>query len=194
MKPETKTDYPVHKLIAKRWSGRAYTQKPVSEATLKSLFEAARWAPSSFNEQPWRFIITRKGSEAFDKLFSTLTKFNQSWVINAPVLVLTVSKIHFSHDNSENRHYQHDLGLAMGNLLLQATELHLNVHIMAGFNPDEAEVKFNIPNEYKAMTVFTVGYLGEPEILNGDLQKGETRKRIRKPQDDFVYYSEWKNS
>ncbi len=191
MKQKINNEYPVHEFIAKRWSGRSYSDKPVSSDTLKSLFEAARWAPSSYNEQPWRFIVTEKGTEAHDRLFSTLIKFNQSWVIQAPVLVLVIAKTHFSHNQSRNHHYMHDVGLAMGNLLMQATALNLNVHIMAGFNSQETENLFKLPSGFEAITIFTIGYRGNPDALDDDLKQREIAPGVRKLQNDFVFYEEW---
>src|SRR5690606_2421192 len=128
MDKPARTNYPIHDLLVKRWSPRAFSDRPVEPDKLRQLFEAARWAASSFNEQPWSFIVALKQDQAaFDKALSCLTEANQAWAKLAPVLVLTTVKRHFEKNGKANRVCEHDLGLAMGNLCVQATQLGLYV-------------------------------------------------------------------
>ncbi len=183
----------INSLIHNRRSLRAYSpSEEVSDNDLMSLFEAARWAPSAFNEQPWRFIYARKGSEAYDKLFASLAPGNQGWVQNAPVLVMAVVKLNSSHNETFNRHAMHDLGLAMGMLSIQATDLGLNLHQMGGFNQLEAEKVFNIPSGYEAVTITAVGYAGSPSQLPDGLAEKETSPRNRKKLSEIVFEDSWK--
>src|SRR6201999_4152871 len=128
----------VDDLIRRRWSPRAYADKDVPAAELKRLFEAARWAASSSNEQPWRFLVGRRGDETYKKIFAALVEFNQSWAKSAPVLVLSVAKKTFTGKGSPDRHNLHDLGAATANLSLQATADGLHTHSMGGFDPEQA--------------------------------------------------------
>lgn len=176
--------------IAKRWSPRAFADKPVQQEKLLSLFEAARWAASSYNEQPWRFILATKGEpEAFDKVLSCLREGNQGWAKDAPVLMLTLVKKTFSNTGGENRHARHDLGQAVAHLALQAAALDLYIHQMAGILPDRAREVFEVPDEFEVVSSIALGYVGEPESLPEDLRakEGQGRGRTRKPLSDLVF-------
>ena len=192
-KPQKDIQYPVNQLIEKRWSGRAFADKKVEDEKIQSLFEAARWAPSSMNEQPWRFILTHKGDAAHEKLFSALSPGNQLWAGKAPVLLLTVIKTVFSQNNKPNEYALHDLGLAMGQFGLQATELGLNLHQMAGFDKEKAKKLFNLPENYEPATVVALGYLGEADMLPEKYQKSELAPQTRKKIEEFAFENEWKN-
>lgn len=184
----------VHPLIHQRRSLRAYDPtKIVNDTELNSLFEAARWAPSAFNEQPWRFIFARKGSTSYQKLFNALMPGNKSWAINAPVLLLAVVKLNSSHNDQLNRHAMHDLGLAMGMLSVQATSIDLNLHQMGGFLQAEVEKDFNIPAGYEAVTITSIGYSGHTELLPEALISKESAPRVRKELSQFVFENEWKH-
>lgn len=186
------TDYPIHKLLQKRWSPRAFSEKAIDTKLLNQLFEAARWAPSSYNEQPWRFIIARKeDQEAYEKLASVMNEFNQSWAADAPVLVLGLAKTTFDLDGRDNPHAGHDLGQAIAHLTFEATNHDLYVHQMAGIVPEKARDLYEISEEYKPMTMFAIGYKGSPESLNKKMQKQETSPRIRKDLDEIVFDGEW---
>ncbi len=127
------TDYPIHDLLAERWSPYGFADRPVAQTDLRSLFEAARWAASSYNEQPWSFLVaTREDPEEFARLLSCLVDGNQGWAKAAPVLALGVVSLRFSRNNKENRAAVHDLGLAAGNLVVEATARGLCVHQMIG--------------------------------------------------------------
>jgi len=187
------TQYPVHELIRNRWSPRAYSDRPVEKDQLLSLLEAARWAPSSYNHQPWRFIVATKDDiTEYNRLLSTLVEFNQGWAKNAPVLILAVAKLHFD-DGKLNRHAFHDIGLALENLIIQATSLGLSTHQIAGFQADLARKEYGIPDEYEPATVITVGYAGDPQSLPDGLRERELAPRVRKTLKEIVFTEKWEN-
>lgn len=192
MEKSAKTQYPIHDLLRRRWSPRAFSDQPVEPEKLRSLLEAARWAPSSFNEQPWRYIIANKDhSTAYDRLFSCLAETNQQWAQLAPVLMLSVAKLHFERNGKENQHAFHDVGLASENLVIQALALGLFVHQMAGFDQDKARHLFGIPEGYQPVAGFAIGYPGDPENLPPDFQEREFTPRARNPLTDFVFTENW---
>lgn len=187
------TQYPVHELIRNRWSPRAFADRPIEPDKLLSLIEAARWAPSSYNYQPWRFIVaTKYNPTEYNRLLGTLIEFNQGWAKNAPVLILAVAKLHFD-DGKPNRHAFHDVGLALENLVLQATALGLSVHQAAGFDVDKARKEYQIPEEYEPATVVVIGYAGDPQILPDGLREREIAPRMRKPLPELLFTGQWGN-
>ncbi len=187
-----KTDYPIHELLQKRWSPRAFADKPVEPDKLKRLLEAARWAPSSFNGQPWAFIIGAKDQPAdYAKVLSCLVEFNQSWAKAAPVLMITVARLNFEHNNEPNRHAFHDVGQAITNLTLQATAEGLFVHQMAGILPDVAKKTLGIPDGWEAVTGVAIGYLGDPAMLPEKLRERESTPSPRKPLSQFAFTGSW---
>lgn len=189
------TEYNIHPLITNRWSPRAFLpDKEVSREQLLKLFDAARWAPSSFNEQPWRFIVGRKGEENYDKIFETLVEFNQQWTKNAPVLLLACGKRTFSKNGKDNRHYRYDTGAAMTTLAFQATADGLFIHQMAGFKPDKAREIFNIPEDYEAIAACAIGYKGDPDMLEDKNKESETTERSRKSLEEIVFEGDWERS
>lgn len=189
------TDYPISELIAERWSTYAFDDRPVPEADLRSLFEAARWAPSSYNEQPWSYIVaTRDNPEQFQRLLSCLVDVNQVWAKAAPVLVLGVVSLRLARNAKDNRAAVHDLGLATGNLVLEATARGLFVHQMIGILPDRAREIYGIPEGYEAWTGIAIGYRGDPTNLPDPLRDRERTPRQRKPLSEFVFNGKWGNS
>ncbi len=187
-----KTDYPIHELLQKRWSPRAFADKPVEADKLKRLLEAARWAPSSFNGQPWAFVVgTKDRPEDFAKVLSCMIEFNQSWAKSAPVVMITAARLNFEHNNQPNRHAFHDVGLAMGNLLVQATAEGLYVHQMAGILPDVAKTTLAIPDGWEAVTGVAIGYLGDPNSLPEKLREREQTPSPRKPLSQFAFAGSW---
>jgi len=187
-----KTDYPVHDLIQNRWSPRAFSDNPVSPETLRSLFEAARWAPSSSNEQPWAFIVgTKDDLETHSKILSTLVEFNQGWAKHAPVLAIAVSQMEFARNKTPNRNAFYDTGAAVAHLTAEATSRGLFVHQMAGFDPQKAIEVFHIPNGWEPIAVFAIGYPGDPNALPDKLRERELAPRSRKPISEFVMSSDW---
>jgi nitroreductase len=178
-------------VIHGRWSPRSFADREVSPADLRRVFEAARWTASSYNEQPWRFIVGKRNSSTYKKIFSTLIEFNQGWAAAAPVLILGVSSTRFAHNGSENRNALYDLGAAASYLTLQAAALGLATHQMAGYDQDAARKAFGIPEDYELGAVIALGYQGEPSALdNPHLLEMETSPRTRKPLSEFVL-SEW---
>ena len=187
-------DYPIFELAAERWSPYAFDNRLVPEADLRSLFEAARWAPSSYNEQPWSYIVaTRDNSEQFQRLLSCLVDANQVWAKAAPVLALGVVSLRFARNAKDNRAAVHDLGLASGNLVLEATARGLFVHQMIGILPDRAREIYGIPEGYEAWTGMAIGYRGDPTSLPDPLRERERTPRQRKPLSEFVFNGKWGN-
>lgn len=169
-------EHPIHELLARRWSPRAYAaERPVPPEILAQLFEAARWAPSSNNGQPWSFIVGVKGTETWDKIFDTLVPFNQTWAKNAPVLVLGLARKVFQKDGSPNRHAMYDLGQAVSMLLVQASSLGLITHQMGGFDPAKASAVFHVPDNYDISAVIAIGYQAELSVLPPELEKRRSR-------------------
>jgi nitroreductase len=185
------TRYPVHELIQKRWSPRAFSDRPVEPDKLLSLLEAARWAPSSYNFQPWNFIIATKDNPSeYSRLLNVLVEFNQGWAKQAPVLIIAVAKV-LNDDGKVNRHAFHDVGLALENLTLQATSLGLSVHQAAGFDLEKARSEYQIPAGYELVTAVVIGYAGDPNSLADGLRERELAPRVRKPFQEFVFSGEW---
>lgn len=176
--------------ILHRWSPRAYDDRDVPAEDLKRGFEAARWAASSFNEQPWRFIVGRRGDGTYQKILDALVPGNQAWAKNAPVLILSVARKHFAHNGQVNRHYWHDTGAAMANFAVQITALGLHSHSMAGFDHEKAQKEFNIPDDFETVAVTAVGYQGDPDSLPEGPRKSEISPRQRKELKELVF-SEW---
>jgi len=188
------TDYPIHELLAERWSPYAFQDRPVPDADLRSLFEAARWAASSYNEQPWSYIVaTKEDPEQFRRLLSCLVDGNQTWAQGAPVLALAVVSLRSARNNKENRAAAHDLGLAAGNLLVEATARGLSVHQMIGILPDKARELFEIPEGFEAWTGMAIGYWEDPTTLPDALKGRDLTPRKRKPLDQFVFGGKWGN-
>jgi nitroreductase len=178
-------------VVLNRWSSRAFSAREVTTADLSKLFEAARWAASAFNEQPWRFVVGRRGTAAHEALAGCLIGFNQSWAGNAPVLILTVASTRFAHNGKENGYALYDLGAASATLTLQASEQGMTTHTMAGFDPQAARKAFEIPAEFAIGTVIALGYQGEPESLQAEqLIALEITPRTRKPLNELVF-SAW---
>lgn len=186
------SDFPVHELIRERWSPRAFAEKAVPAGILRSLFEAARWAPSSNNEQPWAYIVaTKDDSVTFDKILGALVEFNASWAKNAPVLAIAVVKLEFAKNHAPNRNAQYDTGAATALLSVQATAQGLAVHQMAGFDPEKARQAFGIPAGWEAIAALAIGYPGDPDSLPPKLKDRELAPRHRKPISEFVMSGSW---
>jgi nitroreductase len=186
------TEYPVLDLIRRRWSPRAFDAKPVPDAILHSLFEAARWAASSANEQPWSYVMGVKSEDPaqFDRLAGTLAPGN-AWAKDAPVLALSLAKTRFSKGGAPNRVALHDVGLATAELTLQAFSEGIFVHQMAGFDVEKAREFFAIPEGYEPVAMIAIGYPGDAEKLDETLRKREFAERTRKRTDEFVFRGKW---
>lgn len=188
------TDYPIHELLAERWSPYAFADRPVLTADLRSLFEAARWASSSYNEQPWSYIVaTKEESQQFQQILSCLVDGNQVWAKAAPVLALGIVNLKFARTGKNNRAAVHDLGLAAGNLLVEATARGLLVHQMIGILPDKAREIYEIPDGSEAWTGIAIGYWGDPMSLPDTLRQRDLTPRQRKPLSQFVFSGKWGN-
>ncbi len=173
-----------------RWSPRSFSDREVNPADLEKVFEAARWAASSSNEQPWLFLFGTRNSSTYNKIFSTLVSFNQAWAGTAPVLILGVASTRFVHNGQPNGYALYDLGAAASYLTLQAASLGLATHQMAGFDHEAARQTFGIPEDYAFGSVIALGYQGEPAALaNEQLLGREVAPRQRKPLKDFVLTS-----
>ena len=177
----------VVELILKRWSPRAFADKAVSTGDVKKLFEAAQWAASSSNEQPWRFLVGYRGDETYKKIFDSLVEFNQGWAKSAPVLILSAAKKNHSQNGNLNHYSLHDTGAATAYLSLQASALGLHTHSMGGFIHEKAREAFAIPEDFVIGAVTAVGYFGDPDTLPGPLRERETAPRQRKPLHELVF-------
>ncbi|HEY1160191.1 MAG TPA: nitroreductase family protein [Terracidiphilus sp.] len=177
-------------LFHSRWSPRSFSDREVSRADLAKVFEAARWAASSYNEQPWRFLVGTRNSNTYKKIFSTLTGWNPAWAASAPVLILGAARTRFSHNDTPNRVALYDLGAAASYLTLQAAALGLATHQMAGFDEGVARQALQIPDIYALGAVIALGYQGEPAALtNEQMLAQEIAPRTRKPLKEFVFKS-----
>lgn len=178
-------------IFHERWSARAFADRPVSNADLKRIFEAARWAASSNNEQPWRFVVGKRGTEIHDKIWQTLLGFNHAWAGKAAVLIVGVARTLMSHKETPNTYALYDLGAASSYLTLQAAALGMTTHQMAGFDKAKARELLGIPEEYEFGTTIALGYQDEPHTLpNEELIKRESAPRHRKELEEIVF-GEW---
>ena len=181
-------DHPIHELIANRWSPYAYSDRPVSSADLRSLFEAARWAASSYNEQPWRYIVaTRANPVEFEKLLSCLVEPNQAWAKAAPVLALGCTSLTFTRNGQPNAAAIHDLGLASATLTFEATARGIHVHQMIGILPDRAREVYRIPAGVEPKTALAIGYAADPAMAPEKYRDRDLAARTRKPLAEFVF-------
>ena len=188
MEKPADTRYPINELIERRWSPRAFADTPVEAETLYRLFEAARWAPSSFNQQPWGFIVgTKEDEPAHRAIADCLVEGNRAWAAAAPVLLMSLAKLTFDHNGKPNRHAYHDLGLAVGSMLVQATDLGLIAHQMAGFDVDKARTDLQVPEGYDPVAAMALGYPGDAEKLPEALREKEHGPRARNDFAEFVF-------
>lgn len=184
--------YEIYPLLKQRYSPRTFRDEKLEEGELKQLFEAARWAASSYNIQPWRFIYAEKGSEAYDKMMDCLIDFNKEWANLAPILMLSIYE-EKKEDGKENFHAKHDLGLCLGNMTIQAQYLGIALHHMAGLDREKAMEVFEVPQGYRVATAIAVGYYGGTlDRLPEELQEREIADRQRMPQDNFAFENHWK--
>ncbi len=187
MNNEANTKYNINPLLKKRWSPRAFSEKPVEKAKLQRMFEAARWSPSASNEQPWAFILGEKGDETYNNIMSTLVEFNQIWSQFAPVMIVSCAKKDVAKGDGENLNRMYDLGQAVAHLTFQAAAEGLYVHQMTGFDAEKANNLFQVPENFEAISVIAIGYIGDPAILHPKLEKLEYADRIRKPLKEFIF-------
>jgi nitroreductase len=188
------TQVPINETLANRWSGRAYdASKQVSHEQIIALLEAARWAPSCFGDQPWRFIVWDKNADAqaWQQGFDCLVPGNQAWVKDAPVLLLVCADTLFNHNQKPNRWAQYDTGAAAENMCLQASSMGLMAHQMGGFDADKARVTCTIPEQYTPMAMMSIGYPADIATLEGDVLARETAPRTRRPINELFFASSW---
>jgi len=174
------------RLIEKRWSPVAFDPKPVSEEEVTKLFEAARWAPSARNAQPWRFIVAHKGSYDYYNMMELMDEGNQVWAQTAPLLVLALAQVVSTYKNRPNRLAMYETGMAVAHLLFRATDMGLMVHQMAGYREEEAKEVLVIPSRYEPTAMMAIGYKGDPSQLPPEVAKREEKKRTRMALDKFV--------
>ncbi len=188
-------DHPIHELITNRWSPYKFADRLVSKEDLLSLFEAARWAPSSYNEQPWRFIMATKSQpQEFEKLLSCLVPANQEWAKNASALALGITHLTFDRNGKENKAAIHDLGAAVSHLSFEATARGISVHQMIGIEPENARTAYAIPNDYEVLTAFAIGYSDLSEKIMDTLVERDQIPRTRKAISEFVFSKKWASS
>lgn len=185
--------HPIHELISERWSPRAFAERPVEREKLQSLFEAARWAASAGNKQPWTFLFaTQEDTEAHARLVEGLNESNQIWAQHAPVLVVTVAQL-YPYPGREHVSF-YDLGMAAGNLHTQAVALGLVSHPMGGFDAQKLRASLQIPEGHEILSVIAIGYPGSGEALPEALRERELLARTRKPQQEFVFEGVWQHA
>lgn len=188
--PPNRPAHPIESLFQHRWSPYRFDARDVEDAKLLSCLEAARWAPSSFNEQPWRWILAARGDhEAFDQMLGCLIEANRVWARDAGVLILSVIRTHFQNNGKPNRVAMHDLGLAAAHLTLQATALGLQVHQMAGVNLSRIRAVYDIPEGFEPQTALALGYPASDDPATDterELEQRQSGPRTRRPLSDQV--------
>lgn len=191
MQKSAPADYPVHDLMRRRWSPLAFLPEAVTEAQLLSMLEAARWAASCFNDQPWSFLVGRKDDDTWQGICDCLVEANRVWAASAPVLMLSLAHEDFVQSGKPNRHAQYDTGQAVAGLALQATALGLYVHQMGGFDAAAARERFAIPERQTPMAAIAVGRIGRPDSLPEPLAERERAERERLPVATFTFAGAW---
>lgn len=195
MEKPASVQYPVHDLIRRRWSPVSFADRNIEREKIGSLLEAARWASSSFNEQPWRFIIATKDDPAeFGRMLDCIVPANVEWAQSAPLLIITVAKHAFTKNEKANRHAWHDVGSATTNLILQAVSMGIFVHSMAGFDAEKARATYSIPRDFEAVAAHALGYPGDWTSLPEGLQQRQTSPRSRKSLPEIAFTGEWGQS
>jgi len=184
-------EFPVNELLTRRWSPYGMSPREIAAEDLRALFEAARWAPSSYNAQPWHYVVGRRGDAVFERILGCLVSVNQTWARHAAVLALGVVRRSFPHNGKPNRAAEHDLGLASANLSLEATARGIAVHQMSGVNAAGAGKEFGLPADHEVLTALALGYPGTPEGLDPALLARDGRPRERRPLQAFVYGGTW---
>jgi nitroreductase len=189
------TSFPINELISKRWSSRLFDPtKDVERVKIYSICEAARWAPSCFGDEPWRFIILDKNHnyEDYKKGFNCLGEWNQKWVKNAPVLIIAISDTKFRKNRNDNKWAGFDTGAACENIYLQAVSLNLNAHPMAGFDVDKTRNDFNIPLDFIPMAMIAIGYQSDNmRLVEQEFQTSEQSERTRRPIGENFFDGKW---
>ncbi|MBS0262501.1 MAG: nitroreductase family protein [Planctomycetes bacterium] len=192
MSHHAQADHPVHELIAARWSPYAYSDRPVAVETLRSLFEAARWAASSYNEQPWNYLVaTRDDPANFEKAVSCLVEANQEWARLAPVLAFGCANLKFARNGQPNGVALHDLGAASAQLSIEAVTHGLQVHQMGGILPDRIREVYQVPDGVQPVAALAIGYPGHGQQLSDQVGSRDAVRRPRKALSEFVFSGRW---
>lgn len=179
---------PVMKEVARRWSPRAFDERPVSREELRSLFEAARWSASAYNEQPWRFVVaSRDDAEGFERLLGCLNEWNRKWAHTGGALIMVAAKTDYTHNGEVNAHARYDAGQAAAWLTAQAVSMGLQVHQMAGFSARDARERLGIPDGFEPVTFMALGRVGDPSVLPGNIAKTESAPRDRRPLSETIF-------
>ena len=187
-----RTDHPIQDAMQRRWSPYGFAPRSLPVAELRALLEAARWSASSYNEQPWRFVVARREEgEAFEALLSCLVEFNQSWARHASALALGVVARNFEGRDRRNPAAEHDLGLATGNLMVEASARGIAVHAMIGIEPERARERLAIPEGFDPLTAIAIGYAGEPPDFPDKLRERDASPRERKALSETVFGPHW---
>jgi len=183
-------DHPILPALAERYSPYAFDPRPVEREKLLSCLEAARWAASSYNEQPWRYILAeRDDADAFQRMIGCLVEANQSWARNAGVLIIACTKRTFTKNDKPNKVAEHDLALAAANLTVQAQSLGLHVHQMAGIDPGKCRATYRIPDRFEPLTAIALGYAADPDRFDdATLAERDKSPRSRMPLSDWVFH------
>ena len=188
------TQVKIHDIIQKRWSPRAFdAEKLVCHDDLLALLEAARWAPSCFNDQPWRFVVCDKATDksSWQNALAVIVEKNRRWAQNAPVLILSVAMENFNHNGQPNRWAMYDTGAASVSLCLQATAMGLVAHQMGGFDAEKAREVFKLPGDCKPMAMMAVGYQADVGALDDEFKDAEQATRSRIPLNGRFYAGQW---
>lgn len=191
MKTERVPEHPINPLILDRWSPRAMSGEEIDDGELMSLFEAARWAPSSYNSQPWRFIYAKRNTKEWDTLFNLMGEFNKSWTHTAAVLIVVISRKNFEHNENFSRTHSFTTGSAWENLALEASSRGLVAHGMEGFDYDKARHDLEIPNDYDVEAMIAIGKKGNKENLPKELLEREVPS-TRKPLKDIIMHGKFR--
>jgi nitroreductase len=185
-------DHPIHEIIRDRWSPRAFGDRSIPSRELATILEAARWAPSAYNDQPWYFILATKDEpEEFERMLGCLVEANRLWAGGAAALAISVARISYAHNGSPYRHAYYDTGQAVAAITLQATALGIRAHQMAGFDVDRARETYGVPEGYDPVTAIAFGYSGDATSLPEKLQEAELAERARRPLAETVFAGRW---
>jgi nitroreductase len=185
-------DHPIHEIVRDRWSPRAFGDRSIPSSELATILEAARWAPSAFNDQPWYFMVaTRDDPEEFARMLECLVEANRIWAKDAAVLAISVARTSYAHNGSPYRHAYYDTGQAVAAMTLQATALGIRAHQMAGFDVDRTRETYAIPDGYDPVTAIAFGFPGDAGTLPEKLRQAETAERTRRPLPETVFRDRW---
>lgn len=191
MDKRAETDHPILEVIEERWSARAMSADPVDTETLASLLEAARWAASCFNEQPWAYVVVRRDDPGFADAVECLTEKNRLWAQRAGAILFACARRSFSANGKPNRWASHDVGQANAHMALQAASMGLVLHQMGGFSADRVRETYRVPDDWEPLTAIAIGHPGRPQDLEEGLRAREVQPRSRKSQREFSFFGTW---